>query len=342
MQTPTRTPMATLGKFGLAQHISNALTHKDTLFLQGFGEEGIATSYKESVTVSAQSIFLEGVHFDLTYTPLQHLGYKAVTCALGKVMAMNATSHHLLISVGLSKRFFVEDVELLFQGVEAGCTEYEVKVGGLNFESSLTGISISITAIGAVQKDTLVTRSGGKSTDLICVTGNLGAAYMGMQLLEREKALFTSTQNATPQLQGKEYILQHFLRPNLCKSLFTLLHQEQIRPTSLCFLTHGLSHGVHALATASGCGAKVYIEKIPIASKTFEMAQELNMDALTCALHGGDDYEFLFTIPITQHETALRELPIDIIGHLCNPAQGILLITPEGNALPLPTPHLTE
>jgi thiamine-monophosphate kinase len=165
---------------------------------------------------------------------------------------------------------------------------------------------------------------------------------MGLQLLEREKALFSSTQKTQPQLKGKEFILQRHLKPSLCKSLFAIMQQEDIVPTSLCFLTSGLAHGVLALANASGCGAKVYVNKIPIASQTFEMAQELNFDALVCALNGGDDYEFLFTAPLALHETLSKELPVDIIGHLCDASYGTLLVTPEGNTIPLTAPGWGE
>ena len=332
------TPISTIGKYGLTERITSILTHKESTTLQGIGADGAAILYRNPVTVSAQALFLEGIHFDLTYTPLQHLGYKAVVRALGQVMAMNATPRHLLISAGFSKRFFVEDVERLFQGMEAACKEYEVEVASLDFESSYTGLTLAITATGAAEHKALVTRKGGKPTDILCITGNLGAAYMGLQLLEREKTLFSSTQNVQLQLQGKEYILQRYLRPTLGKELFTILQREEIVPTSMCFLTNGLAHGVQALATASECGAKIFVEKIPIASQTFEMAQELNFDALLCAMNGGDDYEFLFTVPVTLHETVARELPVDIIGHLCNAAQGTLLVTPEGSAIPLSTP----
>ena len=342
MQTNNRTPISTIGKFGLIERISGTFTHKESATLQGIGADGAALLYREPVTVTAQALFLEGVHFDLVYTPLQHLGYKAVVRALGQVMAMNATPRHLLISAGLSKRFFVEDIDQLFLGVETACNEYCVEVVGLDFESSYTGLTLSVTAVGECDSASLVTRKGGKPTDLLCLTGNLGAAYMGLQLLEREKALFSSTQKTQPQLTGKEFILQRYLKPTLRKELFTLMSREEIIPTSGCFITNGLAHGVQALTNASGCGAKVYVEKIPISSKTFEMAQELNFDALLCALNGGDDYEFLFSAPLSLHETIARELPVDIIGHLCNVEQGTLLVTPEGNTIPMSTPGWGE
>jgi len=338
----TRTPISKIGKFGLIERITGAFTHNESATLQGVGTDCAALLYREPVTVAAQALLLEGVHFDLIYTPLQHLGYKAVVRAMGQVMAMNATPHHLLISAGLSKRFFVEDVDRLFSGVETACNEYGVEVAGLDFESSYTGLTLSVTAIGACDSATLVTRTGGNPTDLICLTGSVGAAYMGLQLLEREKALFSSAQNAEPQLKGKEYILQRYLRPTLPKELFAIMSREEITPTSMYFLTNGLAHGVLALSLASGCGAKLYVEKIPIASKTFEMAQELHFDALLCALNGGDDYEFLFTAPLSHHQTIARELPVDIIGHLCDSSQGTLLMTPEGNGIELSAPGWGE
>ncbi|MDR2585829.1 MAG: thiamine-phosphate kinase [Prevotellaceae bacterium] len=325
MQTHPRTPISKIGKFGLIERI-----------LGSFSQEESASP------ASAQVLFLEGIHFDLTYTPLQHLGYKAVVRALGQVMAMNVTPHHLLVAVGLSKRFFVEDVEQLFVGIKSACNEHQIKLVGLDFESSYTGLTLSVTAMGVANKPLSEIPKDGKPTDLLCVTGNLGAAYMGLQLLEREKALFSSKEKAQPQLLGKEYILQRYLRPTLCTKLFTILHQEEITPTSICFLTNGLAHGVQTIAATLGCGAKIYVEKIPIATKTFEMAQELNHDALLCALNGGDDYEFLLSLPISMHQKVARELPVDIIGHLNEAAQGTILITPEGNALPLSSPGWGE
>ncbi|MCL2738798.1 MAG: thiamine-phosphate kinase [Bacteroidales bacterium] len=342
MHTDTRTPISQIGKFGLIERISGAFTHKESATLQGVGADGAAMLYQEPVTVSAQALFLEGVHFDLSYTPLQHLGYKVVVRALGQLMAMNAQPRHLLITAGLSKRFFVEDVDRLFGGVEAACNEYQVEVAGLDVESSYTGLTISVTAVGEAESAALTIRRGGQPTDLLCITGNLGAAYMGLQLLEREKALFNSAPKTRPQLQGKEYILQRHLRPTLRKELFTILQRESLIPTSMCFLVHGLAQGVLAMANASGCGAKIYVEKIPIASKTFEMAQELNFDALVCALNGGDDYEFLIGMPLAVYETVAKELPVDIIGHLCDASQGSLLVTPEGNSLPLSAPGWGE
>ena len=338
MQQTKKNTISKIGKFGLIERISGTFTHKESATLQGVGADASALLYQEPVSVSAQALFLEGIHFDLIYTPLQHLGYKAIVRALGQVMAMNAAPHHILISTGLSKRFFVEDVDQLFSGVEAACNEYNVEVVGLDFESSYTGLTLSITALGACDNSSLVTRKGGKPTELICLTGNLGAAYMGLQLLEREKALFSGAQKTQPQLKGKEYILQRYLKPSLCKDLIPFLQREKITPTSMCFLTNGLADGVLALANASNCGAKIYVNKIPISSKTFEMAEELNFDALLCALNGGDDYEFLFTAPLSLHETLNRELPVDIIGHLCDVGQGTVLVTPEGNTIPLSTP----
>ena len=334
MPTDPRTPISKTGKFGLIERISGALPYRELSTAN--------PAETRSATASAQALFLEGIHFDLTYTPLQHLGYKAVVRALGEVMAMNAVPCYLLVSVGLSKRFFVEDVDRLFEGVAAACAEYGVEVAGLDIESSYTGLTVCVTAMGGDQSTSLVSSRGGKPTDLLCITGNLGAAYMGLQLLEREKALFNAAQKVQPQLQGKEYILQRYLKPTLRRELFEIMQQEALTPTSMCFLLHGLAHGVLALARASGCGAKIYVEKIPIASKTFEMAQELNFDALLCALNGGDDYEFLFSIPLALHEAVARELPVDIIGHLCEAAAGTRLITPEGNSLPLSTPGWGE
>ena len=336
------TPISQLGKFGLIERISGAFMHKDASTIQGLGDDGTAAMYNQALSVSSQVLFLEGTHFDLTYSPLKHVGYKAATRAIGQLMAMNAQPRQLLVAVGLSKRFFVEDVDQLFGGIEAACSSYGAELAGLDIDASYTGITLSITALGETDSGSLASRRGAQPTDLLCISGNLGAAYMGLQLLEREKALFSNESTAQPQLQGKEYILQRYLRPVLRKELFELMQRDEIIPTSMCFLAQGLAQGVLALSQASGCGAKIFVDKIPLAAKTFEMAQELNFDALLCALNGGDDYEFLFSIPLALHEIVTRELPVDVIGHCCAADEGCCLVTPEGKALPLQAPGWGE
>jgi thiamine-monophosphate kinase len=336
MKTSPKTPVAALGEFQLIDRLAQTMpcTHPSTV--KGVGDDAAVARYGKAETVVATALFLEGVHFDLTYTPLKHLGYKLVTAGVSDIYAMNATPRQILLSMGLSKRFFVEDVEELYAGVKIACGRYGLDVAGINASASLTGLTLHLTATGEAPQEQIVYRSGGKKNDLLCLTGNLGAAYMGLQLLEREKRVFEGNTRKQPQLKGHDYILQRHLMPHARKDIIETLAQHRILPTAMIQVRNGLASDVLHLCKQSHCGARIYLERLPIAAETFRMAEEMHLDAVTAALHGGDDYELLFTVPATLHDLLRKELPgVDVIGHLCTAAEGAYLLTPDNQAIEL-------
>lgn len=282
--------------------------------------------------ISVNRTHLEGVDFDLVYTPLKHLGYKAVLSAVGTVYAKGYKPYSLSVSMGLSKRFFFEDVENIWTGMTAAAKEHGIKEISLDLTPSMTGLCINLSAQG--YRDINKTAPAMKDTDIICITGNLGAAYMGLHVLEREKATFVSKSSKQPDLTPYKFILSEYLSPYIKKDIFDVMDKEGLTPTSGYFITDGLAATVKQIQAEHSLGVRIYLEKIPIAQQTFKMAEEINMDALTAALNGGDDYKFLFTLPVDQFEKLSKELPdFDVIGHLCAPEYGTLLVTPEGNTL---------
>ncbi|MDR0295804.1 MAG: thiamine-phosphate kinase [Prevotellaceae bacterium] len=334
--TVKRTNIADLGMVKLIDHIAAALPLSQVSTVSGIGNDAAVINNSGKQTVVATHQMLEGVHFDLTYTPLKHLGYKASITAINKIYAMNAAPAQLLLSLGVSQRFAVEDIDEITGGIAAACSRYNLDLAGVDISSSFTGLTIGITAVGAAEADKIVTRNDGKPTDLLCLTGNLGAAYMGLQLLRREKAVFEANNNAQPQLEGYNYILQRYLRPEAQQGTFNLLSDNHVLPTAMISIANGLVSDTMHLCKASNCGVRIYLEHLPIAAETFRMAGEMNFDAVTAALNGGDDYELLFTVPLSMHETIQKELQgIDIIGHLCDAAEGSYLITPDSQAVEL-------
>jgi len=334
--TAKRTDIADLGAVKLLDRIAAAFPTSQPSTLSGTGNDAAVINNSGKQTVVATSLMLEGVHFDLTYTPLKHLAYKATVAAVNKIYAMNAAPAQLMLSLGVSQRFAVEDIEEITGGVAAACSRYRLDLAGIDISSSFTGLTIGVTAVGAVEADKVVTRSGGKPTDLLCLTGNLGAAYMGLQLLRREKTVFEANSNAQPQLEGYNYILQRYLKPEARQEIFNLLADNHVIPTAMISLANGLASDTMQLCKASNCGVRIYLERLPVASETFRMAEEMNFDAVTAALNGGDDYELLFTVPLDLHEVILKEFQgVDIIGHLCDAAEGNYLITPDNQAVEL-------
>jgi thiamine-monophosphate kinase len=272
---------------------------------------------------------MEGVHFDLTYFPLKHLGYKVVVANICDIYAMNGTPRQITVSLALSRKFCIEDIEELYAGMKLACEQYGVDIIGGDTTSSLTGLAISITAIGTAPKGTTVKRNGAKETDLICVTGNLGAAYMGLQLLEREK-IATAGKDIQPDFQGKEYILERQLKPEARKEVLEKLREENIRPTSMIDISDGLSSELMHICKQSGVGCRIYEERIPIDYQTAIMAEELNLNVITCALNGGEDFELLFTVPIADHEKVAAMKDVRVIGHIVSDNMGLALITRDG------------
>ena len=281
-------------------------------------------------------LLMEGVHFDLTYVPLKHLGYKSAVVNFSDIYAMNGTPRQITVSLGLSKRFSVEDMEALYAGIRLACEEYGVDIVGGDTTSSLTGLTISITCMGDVEKGKAVYRNGAKETDLVCVSGDLGAAYMGLQLLEREKvALKDSQEDIQPDFAGKEYLLERQLKPEARRDIVEKLRQAGIQPTAMMDISDGLSSELLHICTQSKVGCRIYEEHIPLDYQTAVMAEELNMNVTTCALNGGEDYELLFTVPIADHEKVSEMEGVKLIGHITKPELGCALITRDGQEFEL-------
>ncbi|MDR3351093.1 MAG: thiamine-phosphate kinase [Prevotellaceae bacterium] len=336
MKTSEKTAVTTLGEFRLVNRLAKTVELKQPSTIKGIGDDAAVIRYEKAATVVSAELFLEGVHFDLTYTPLKHLGYKLVTAGISDIYAMNATPRQILLSIGLSKRFFVEDLDELYAGVKIACEHYGLELAGGDTTTSLTGLTLHITAIGEAPEEKIVYRSGGKPTDLLCLTGDLGAAYMGLQLLEREKRVFEGNPHKQPHLEGYDYILQRHLKPEARKDVMEALAQHHILPTAMIDVSDGLASDALHLCRQSNSGVRIYLERLPISSETFRMADEIHIDAVTAALHGGDDYELLFTVPVTLHDLLRKELPhVDIIGHLCDASEGAYLLTPDSQAIEL-------
>lgn len=330
MNTTKRTEISSLGEFGLIEKLTSGLSATNKETIKGAGDDAAILQFgtDEEVFVSTD-MFMEGVHFDLTYFPLKHLGYKTVIANISDIYAMNATPKQITVSLALSRKFCIEDIEELYAGMRLACEEYGVDIVGGDTTSSLTGLAISITAIGTAPKGTAIKRDGAKETDLICVTGNLGAAYMGLQLLEREK-IATAGKDIQPDFQGKEYILERQLKPEARKEIVAKLREENIRPTSMIDISDGLSSELMHICKQSKVGCRIYEERIPIDYQTAIMAEELNLNVITCALNGGEDYELLFTVPIADHEKVAAMKEVRVIGHIVDQSMGLALITRDG------------
>ena len=335
MNTTKRTEISSLGEFGLIERLTKDLTTNNKETIKGTGDDAAILQFEndEEVLVTTD-LLMEGVHFDLTYFPLKHLGYKAVVANISDIYAMNGTPKQITVSIALSRKFCIEDIEELYSGMRLACEQYGVDIVGGDTSSSLTGLAISITAIGTVPKGTVVKRNGAKETDLICVTGNLGAAYMGLQLLEREK-IATAGKDIQPDFQGKEYILERQLKPEARKEVLEKLREENVRPTSMIDISDGLSSELMHICKQSNVGCRIYEERIPIDYQTAIMAEELNLNVITCALNGGEDFELLFTVPIADHEKVAAMKDVRVIGHIVSDSMGLALITRDGAEMEL-------
>ena len=335
MNTSRRTEISSLGEFGLIERLTKELSTTNKETVKGTGDDAAILQFAndEEVLVTTD-LMMEGLHFDLTYFPLKHLGYKAVVANISDIYAMNGTPKQITVSLALSRKFCIEDVEELYAGMKLACQQYGVDIVGGDTSSSLTGLAISITAIGTAPKGTVVRRNGAKETDLICVTGNLGAAYMGLQLLEREK-IATEGKDIQPDFQGKEYILERQLKPEARKEVLEKLREENVRPTAMIDISDGLSSELMHICKQSGVGCRIYEERIPIDYQTAIMAEELNMNVITCALNGGEDFELLFTVPIADHEKVAAMKDVRVIGHIVSDSMGLALITRDGAEMEL-------
>lgn len=330
------TQIEQLGEFKLIEELTKDIKLKNKSSKVGIGDDCAVMDYGDKQVVATTDLLLEGVHFDLTYVPLKHLGYKAAMVNISDVCAMNATPTQILVSIGVSKRFGVEQLQELYDGIYLACEKAHVDVVGGDTSASLTGLTISITCLGVVEKDKAVLRSGAKVTDLICVTGDIGAAYMGLQLLEREKKIFQDSnaeEGFQPDFAGKEYILERQLKPEACIDTVKYLKKHKIVPTAMMDISDGLSSELLHICKAGNVGCRVYEEKLPIDYQTAVMAEEFNMNLTTVALSGGEDYELLFTVPLSEHEKIKKLEGIHIIGHIVEHEAGASLVTRDGQEI---------
>ena len=336
MSEKKRTEISELGQFGLIDRLTAGITPTAATTLTGVGDDAavIASTEDEAAVVTTDTLF-EGVDFDLTYFPLKHLGYKAVTAAVSDVLAMNARPEQMLVSLGVSSKMSVEALDDLYEGIRFACKEYGTDLVGGDTRASLTGLVIGVTAVGRARRDTLAYRSGARFNDLICITGNLGAAYMGLQLLEREKRVLSDVKNPEPQFGGYEYLLQRYLKPRARKDIIDLLAAEKIVPTSMTDITDGLASEVLQICKASKCGARIYLDRIPLAKQTSALAEEMHADPVVAALNGGEDYELMFTVPLALQEQVMQLGVVDVVGHITRESTGAYLVTPDGSDIKL-------
>ena len=329
------TEISELGEFGLIDHITKdvKLNHKNTL--KGIGDDAAVIEHGDICSVITTDLLVEGIHFNLIYTPLKHLGYKAVVVNLSDVYAMNAIPKQITVSVAISRKFAVEHMEQLYEGIKLACQHYNVDLVGGDTSSSMTGLAISVTAIGEAKKEDIAYRSTAKKNDIVCVTGNLGSAYMGLQLLEREKEIFKTNPDFNPSLEGYDYILERQLKPEARKEVIELLHELNVKPTSMIDISDGLSSEILHICTKSDVGCKIFQDKIPIDLNTVKMAEEFKIEPLIAALNGGEDYELLFTINAKDLEKIKDQPLIHAIGHIADKEHGAVMITTAGQSIAL-------
>ena len=350
--------IAKIGEFGLIDRLASDIKPSNASTVKGIGDDCAVLSFPDSRVLVTTDMLMEGIHFDLTYIDMQHLGYKSAMVNISDIFAMNGTPRQMTVSIALSKRFSVEDVDEFYAGLKAACGKWNVDIVGGDTTASLTGLAISITCIGEAREEETVYRSGAKDTDLICVSGDLGAAYMGLQLLEREKAVYyqqvddvqrkideakAAGRNITklteqlkelssfqPDFAGKEYLLQRQLQPEARGDIVAMLRQAGVHPTAMMDISDGLSSELLHICKQSNCGCRIYEKNIPIDYQTALMAEELNMNVTTCAMNGGEDYELLFTVPIGDHEKVSQMEDVHLIGHITKPELGAQMITRDG------------
>ncbi|MEG1612400.1 MAG: thiamine-phosphate kinase [Alistipes sp.] len=336
MEKKQCTEIAEIGEFGLIDRLIKPFEAQCASTLKAAGDDAavVMPAAGEVMLCSADTLF-EGVDFDLTYFPLKHLGYKVVTAGVSDILAMNATPEQIVISLGVSSKLSVEALDDLYEGIAVACHESGVDLVGGDTKGSMTGLVIGITAIGHAQREQVVYRSGAQLNDLICITGNLGAAYMGLRLLEREKRVLEGVGKPEPHFAGYEYLLEKYLKPRPRTDIIASLAEEKILPTSMIDLSDGLASDLMQLCRSSKCGARIYLDRIPIAKQTSALAEELHTDPVVAALNGGQDYELLFTVPLSMQEQVMRMGGIDVIGHITAQATGACLVTPDGSDVPL-------
>lgn len=336
MEQPKLTEISQLGEFGLIDRLTKDLPHHNPSTVRSVGDDAAVLRYPGDVDeLVTTDLLVEGIHFDLTYMPLKHLGYKAAVVNFSDIYAMNGHPRQIVVSLAISSRFAVEYLEELYAGIRLACDIYGVDLVGGDTTASRSGLVISITCIGEAAPDAVVTRDGAKDTDLICVSGDLGSAYMGLQLLEREKVASKGIKDFQPEFGGKEYLIERQLKPEARRDIVTALAEAGIKPTAMMDISDGLSSELLHICKQSDTGCRIYEERIPIDYQTAIMAEELGMNLVTAALNGGEDYELLFTVPLSRHEDVSKIKGVSVIGHLCKPEMGCAMVTRDGGEIEL-------
>ena len=336
MEQPKLTEISQLGEFGLIDRLTKDLPHHNPSTVRSVGDDAAVLRYPGDVDeLVTTDLLVEGIHFDLTYMPLKHLGYKAAVVNFSDIYAMNGHPRQIVVSLAISSRFAVEHLEELYAGIRLACDIYGVDLVGGDTTASRSGLVISITCIGEAAPDAVVTRDGAKDTDLICVSGDLGSAYMGLQLLEREKVASKGIKDFQPEFGGKEYLIERQLKPEARRDIVTALAEAGIKPTAMMDISDGLSSELLHICKQSDTGCRIYEERIPIDYQTAIMAEELGMNLVTAALNGGEDYELLFTVPLLRHEDVSKIKGVSVIGHICKPEMGCAMVTRDGGEIEL-------
>ena len=331
----SRTELSDLGEFGLIDHLAKNITIQNPETIKGIGDDAAVLSLDgENVNVVTTDMLVEGIHFDLTYCPLKHLGYKSITVNLSDVYAMNATPKQVTVAIAISNRFSLEAIEELYEGMLLACKNYGVDLVGGDTTSNKSGLVISVTAIGMAKKSDIVYRNGANDNDLICVTGDLGSAYLGLQLLNREKQIFLENPSIQPDFSGNDYLLERQLKPEAQRQLHHILNKTGVKPTSMIDVSDGLASELFHICKQSNKGCKIFEDKLPIDQKTYDLAREFNLDPTVCAMSGGEDYELLFTIPVADYEKIKAEADISIIGHITETHDKVM-IDKSGNSITL-------
>ena len=330
-----KTEISTLGEFGLIRHLTDNIKHVQPSTKKGVGDDAAVMDFGDKQVLMTTDLLLEGIHFNLEYVPLKHLGYKAAVVNFSDIYAMMGTPTQITVSLGISKRFSVEEIEELYAGIRLACERYGVDLVGGDTSASMTGLTISITCLGTANKDEIVYRDGAKEHNLICVTGNLGTAYMGLQLLERERLVAQGNEKAQLAFEGKEYLLERQLKPEARRDIIDKLREAGIKPTAMMDISDGLSSELMHICHQSNCGCSIYEDKLPIDYQAAVLAEEMNLNIVTCALNGGEDYELLFTCDINDYEKLVPIDDIYIIGHITKPEYGTVLVGRNGEEMML-------
>lgn len=330
-----KTEISDLGEFGLIDYLTKAVELTEPSTIKGIGDDAAVLDFADKKTLISTDLLLEGIHFDLRYVPLKHLGYKAVQVNLSDIYAMNGKASQITFSIGLSSKFPLEAVEEIYEGVLIACKKYNVDLIGGDTSASAQGLVISVTSIGYAEADKIAYRSGAKEGDLLCVSGDLGGAYVGLQLLEREKQIFLENPQIQPDLEGKDYIVERQLKPEARKDVVELFETFSIQPNAMIDISDGLASEILHICNASNVGCKLYEDKIPIDPMTYDTAREFGLDPTVCALNGGEDYELLFTVPQEQYDKVKNQLDITIIGYITEEAGGCEMISKSGNVHPI-------